>query len=204
MNLTWQFLMISRKSIASTLALFTGLWVAMFFIFDSFSPITIIIIFTSAFFTAGFSFLNNGQFIKRLKLMPFQNKQFVQQLYVYILSYVCLIFICNALTWLITAQFGLDQQFLGETLSLMFATYVATFGYSVKQYLKNPIEKTPTLSLMLLLFFIVFFILTLAISMFVPDNTLFHPLFLITPSCSLGVYWICYRDAVKHLQAAEF
>lgn len=204
MNLAWQFFIISRKSILSIFALFIGFWLGMVLLFDSFSPITIMLIFTSLFFTTGVSFLNNQQFIKRLKLFPFENKQFVQQLYVYVLSYVCLIFICNVLTWFITAQFGLDQQFYGETLSLMFATYVAAFGYSIEQYLKKPMEKPPQLSLMFLLFFIVFFILTLAISMFVPDNVLFHPLYLIIPSCSLGVYWICYRDAVKHLQDAEF
>lgn len=153
----------------------------------------------------GTSYLLENHFMKRLRVMPIDPKDFVKSLFIFSLL----------LLLIITVPIGICQTYLyldnqiGDIelslLSIAFATGIASVGSMLKNYLSNPTKGTKSISIgtMLGYFFLFTFVHLLILLIFsIMDIALMGaPIVLII---GFIIYYKYFKSAATKYPAAEF
>ena len=153
----------------------------------------------------GTSYLLENHFMKRLRVMPIDPKDFVKSLFIFSLL---LLLIIAVPIGIYQTYLYLDNQIGGIELSLLsiaFAAGIASVGSMLKNYLSNPTKGTKSISIgtMLGYFFIFTFVHLLILLLFsIMDIELMGAP--IVSIIGFIIYYQYFKSAATKFPAAEF
>lgn len=153
----------------------------------------------------GTSYLLENHFMKRLRIMPIDPKDFVKSLFLFSLL----------LLLIITVPIGIFQGYLYlknemdnfelSLISIVFAAGIASIGSMLKNYLSDPTKGTKSISVWTIIgYFMIFLLVHILFMALLSIMDLKLVGASIVPILGLIVYYRYFKTAIIKFQTAEF